>query len=192
MDQTVPLKFMDRLVSTVARNIRRLREREGVSLGALATRSGVGKATLSRLEAGQGNPTVETLYALADALGVTLGDLVTEDSGHLVLMRAADAPRVSGAITARVMDRIHGIGLAEVLTFSVPAGQRRLAAAHAPGTQEHVLATGGRLVTGPADAPVTLAPGDLLAFAADVPHIYEAAGDEEASGVAIVTYPPRR
>jgi quercetin dioxygenase-like cupin family protein len=37
---------------------------------------------------------------------------------------------------------------------------------------------------------VTLEPGDLLVFAADVPHVYEA-GDEEARAIAVMTYPRR-
>jgi transcriptional regulator with XRE-family HTH domain len=172
---------MDDLNAIVAANVARLRAREHLSLGALATRSGVGKATLSRLEAGQGNPTIETLYALADALSV---------SAHAVHVRAADAPELEGALRAKVLDRIYGVGLSELLTFTVPAGQRRVAEPHAPGVEEHIVATHGRLTVGPLSAPVTLEPGDLLVFAADVPHVYEA-GDEEVRALAVMTYPRR-
>jgi transcriptional regulator with XRE-family HTH domain len=181
---------MDELNATVAANVGRLRAREGLSLGALATRSGVGKATLSRLEAGQGNPTIETLYALADALSVSLGDLVSEATGPALHVRASDAPELEGALRAKVLDRIYGVGLSEVLTFTVPAGQRRVAEPHAAGVEEHIVATHGRLTVGPLIAPVTLEPGDLLVFAADVPHVYEA-GDEEVRALAIMTYPRR-
>jgi transcriptional regulator with XRE-family HTH domain len=181
---------MNDLNAIVAANVARLRAREGLSLGALATRSGVGKATLSRLEAGQGNPTIETLYALADALSVSLGDLVSEASGPALHVRAADAPELEGVVRAKVMDRIYGVGLSELLTFTVPAGQRRVAEPHAPGVEEHIVATHGRLTVGPLSAPVTLEPGDLLVFAADVPHVYEA-GDEEVRALAVMTYPRR-
>jgi transcriptional regulator with XRE-family HTH domain len=181
---------MDDLNAIVASNVARLRAREGLSLGALATRSGVGKATLSRLEAAQGNPTIETLYALADALSVSLGDLVSDASGPALHLRAADAPELQGALRAKVMDRIYGVGLSEVLTFTVPAGQRRVAEAHAAGVEEHILVTHGRLSVGPLSAPVMLEEGDVLVFAADVPHVYEA-GEADVSAVAIMTYPRR-
>jgi transcriptional regulator with XRE-family HTH domain len=181
---------MNELNAIVAANLARLRAREGLSLGALATRSGVGKATLSRLEAGQGNPTIETLYALADALSVSLGDLVSEASGPALHVRAADAPELEGALRAKVMDRIYGVGLSEVLTFTVPARQRRVAEPHAAGVEEHILVTHGRLSVGPLGAPVTLDAGDVLVFAADVRHVYEA-GEEEVRAVAIMTYPRR-
>jgi len=181
---------MQELNAIVAANVARLRARDGLSLGALASRSGVGKATLSRLEAGQGNPTIETLYALADALSVSLGDLVSDASGLALHLRAADAPVVDGVLRAKVMDRIYGVGLSEVLTLTVPAGQRRVAEPHAPGVEEHIVVTHGRLSVGPLAAPVALEEGDVLVFAADVPHVYEA-GENEARAVAIMTYPRR-
>jgi hypothetical protein len=64
-----------------------------------------------------------------------------------------------------VLDRIYGVGLSEVLTFTVPAGQRRVAEPHAAGVEEHIVATHGRLTVGPLTAPVMLEPGDLLVFA---------------------------
>ncbi len=181
---------MQDLNAIVAANVKRLRAREGLTLGALAAHSGVGKATLSRLETASGNPTVETLYALADALGVSLGELVSEPSAGALHLRAGDAPVVPGPLRAKVLDRIHGVGFSELLTFSLRAGQRREAEPHAAGVEEHIVATHGRLTVGPLSAPVTLEPGDLLVFAADVPHVYEA-GAEEARGVALMTYPRR-
>ena len=87
----------------VAANVRALRNARGLSLGELADASGTGKATLSRIEAGQANPTVETLFALADALGVPLGALTADRSAAVQHVRAADLPRVSGAVHARVL-----------------------------------------------------------------------------------------
>jgi len=55
--------------------IRQLRERKGVSLRELARRSGVGAATLSRIESGEANPRLSTLLQLADVLGVFVGQL---------------------------------------------------------------------------------------------------------------------
>ncbi|MEV0969358.1 XRE family transcriptional regulator [Microtetraspora glauca] len=73
----------------VGQRIRRLRAQRGLSLSELALRAGVGKATLSGLEAGTRNPTVETLYAITAQLDVPLAavltDMLTESgvpSGH--------------------------------------------------------------------------------------------------------------
>ena len=55
--------------------IRQLRERKGVSLRELARLSGVGAATLSRIESGEANPRLSTLLRLADVLDVSVTDL---------------------------------------------------------------------------------------------------------------------
>src|SRR3954469_24313391 len=62
--------------ASLAGNLRRLRVAARVSLSELSRATGVGKATLSAIENGRGNPTVETLAALAAALGVPLVDLL--------------------------------------------------------------------------------------------------------------------
>jgi transcriptional regulator with XRE-family HTH domain len=62
--------------------IRQLRERKGVSLRELARRSGLGVATLSRIESGAANPRLSTLLQLADVLGVFVGQLFEKPSGR--------------------------------------------------------------------------------------------------------------
>lgn len=49
--------------------LREAREASGLSLANVAERTGMDKAALSRLETGQGNPTIETLSRYAAALG---------------------------------------------------------------------------------------------------------------------------
>jgi transcriptional regulator with XRE-family HTH domain len=56
----------------VGRNVRRLRMTAGLSQAALAERLGVDRAYVSGLELGQRNPTIVTLWHVAQALGVKL------------------------------------------------------------------------------------------------------------------------
>ena len=174
---------------TIAQNVRRLRVATGTSLDRLAAASGVGRSTLARLEAGQANPTIETLYAVSDALGVSLGALLEASGGSAVFVqRAADALRVSGAVEARLVDRLAPGGTAEILSIRFPAGKRRKAKPHAPGVVEHLLITEGVVEAGPAGSTVVLAAGDFLRFPGDVPHVYAAAGSD-AHAVVVMTYP---
>lgn len=62
--------------SELARYLRENRERAGVSAYSLATRVGIGRAQLTRLEQGQVlNPRPEVLAGYADAIGVPLADI---------------------------------------------------------------------------------------------------------------------
>ena len=144
--------------------IRRLRETAGISLSELARRSGVGKATLSQLEAGERNPTLDTLYAITTALQVPLG----------AVLEASSQPRISGAaVDAVLLDRHHtATRVAETYRLAVrPVRQR--SAAHLTGTSETLIVVDGRLRTGPASHPVELETGQSTTFQADTPHLYQ-------------------
>ena len=61
----------------VGQNLRRARKAKGLTQEQLAERTGFAQQHLSELETGQGNPTVVTLYELAQVLDVTVAMLVT-------------------------------------------------------------------------------------------------------------------
>ena len=60
-------------------NLRRLRLAEFLSQAELARRAGLHTLTISRLEAGRAKPTTRTVRALADALGISPGELATPE-----------------------------------------------------------------------------------------------------------------
>ncbi len=64
----------------VGRNLARLRREQGLTQEELEARSGFSQQYLSGIERGKRNPTVITIYELAQALGVS----------HLELMRPDD------------------------------------------------------------------------------------------------------
>jgi transcriptional regulator with XRE-family HTH domain len=173
----------------VAANVRALRGARGLSLGQLATASRTGKATLSRIEAGNANPTIETLFALADALGVPLGALTADRASAVQHVRAAELPRLGGAVEARVLTQVTGGALVEMLEIAFPAGELRSSHPHPVGVVEHLILTRGRLRAGPVGECVEMDTGDVLRFAADVPHEYAALDDEPAGAMLLMTYP---
>lgn len=63
----------------VGRNLARLRKEKGLTQEQLEERSGFSQQYLSGLERGQRNPTIVSLYELAQALGVSHVELVRPD-----------------------------------------------------------------------------------------------------------------
>jgi transcriptional regulator with XRE-family HTH domain len=60
----------------VGRNVKRIRQKNGLTQEQFAEVSGFSQQYISSLERGRRNPTVVTLYELATALGVSHMDLV--------------------------------------------------------------------------------------------------------------------
>src|ERR1700761_4661682 len=78
------------IVDLVSMSLRRERARTGLSLTELAKRAGVAKSTLSQLENGTGNPSLETLWAIGTALGVPLSRLIDPPRSDIRVIRAGE------------------------------------------------------------------------------------------------------
>jgi transcriptional regulator with XRE-family HTH domain len=157
----------------VGDNVHRLRAAAGISLADLAAAGGISKTTLHGIEQGQANPTLSTLWALATALQVSLGELLEPPSSTLEVVRATDArPHVQGdAVRARLLHRIKLHGTIEVYDIEV-AQARQESDPHLAGVEECIVLTHGRITTGPADTPTDLAARDSIRFDAARPHVY--------------------
>ncbi|MGF1471755.1 MAG: helix-turn-helix domain-containing protein [Rubrobacteraceae bacterium] len=172
----------------ISLNLRRVRHERHVSLGELSRTSGVSKGTLTALESGTGNPTVDTLGALAEALGVSVEDLISPEAPQAQVLRSEAGAWVEGsAVGLRLVDRLLARGMVDVYEAAFTAGVRRESDGHAPGVLEHLLVTSGRLLAGPTTNVVELNVGDRITFAGDVPHVYEAVGGD-ARAVLLISY----
>ncbi|GAB3661976.1 helix-turn-helix domain-containing protein [Glycomyces tarimensis] len=173
----------------LAANLRALRERAGMSLSELARRSGIAKGTLSHLESGQGNPTIETVFSLSDGLGVPVPSLLDERRDpEVVLARSIGLEVLSGkAVDLRMLRRLEfDRTVLEVFDQRIRPGQVQRSEGH-PG-REHIVVAEGRLRVGPPEAPYELAAGDYISFPAQDPHMYETVGGPVAS-VLLLEYP---
>lgn len=182
---------VDTFVRTVAANVRALRMQADMTLADLASAAGLGKSTLAQLESGKGNPSVETLWAIAAALQVPFARIVDEARPSLHVVRAADVPPMHSAETpgwaGRLLTASHGRGTFDLYALDLEKGAVRHADAHHAGVLEHLVVVVGRLRAGPQDEPVLLEAGDLITFGADVPHVYEAL--ETTHCVLLMAYP---
>jgi XRE family transcriptional regulator, regulator of sulfur utilization len=162
----------------VGPRVRALRTERGLSLSELARRAGVGKATLSGLESGTRNPTLDTLHSVAAALGVALTALV-------------EGPRIQGAAVRIDLLRVFEDEPAvyELYRMRIPAGAAQTSPPHHPGVTEHATVFAGELRAGPLDAPAEAGPGGYLEWAADAPHGYAAIWEQDVHASLLIRYP---
>ena len=68
---------MSKVKSTIAGNVKKYRNKLGISQDQLSKRANLAFHTIAKIEAGTTfNPTIETVKKIADALGISLDDLI--------------------------------------------------------------------------------------------------------------------
>lgn len=157
----------------VGERIAQLRAARGMSLSELARQAGIGKGSLSEIESGQRNPTLDTLYAVAGPLRVPLTALLGETSGT----------EGSGEfLDARLLHVEHHPDGAttEVFWLRVLPGGTRVSPAHGAGVVEHVHVVAGDLRAGPKGSEQYAAQGDSLQWESDVEHTYRTSDGAQA------------
>jgi transcriptional regulator with XRE-family HTH domain len=178
------------LAARIGRTVRLHRLAHGMSLGDLARAAGLSKTILSRIERGDGNPSVETLWRVSHALQVPLGALLAEEAEPRVRRipaRSGEPLRAGSGMAAWLVHADGREHRSEVYELRLPEGADQQSEPHLPGTEELVVCVGGRLRAGPAGDDVDLAAGDAVWFAADVPHHY--AGVRDARALCLMLYP---
>jgi transcriptional regulator with XRE-family HTH domain len=176
----------------VGANLRRLRSKRGLSLDRLAQRSGVSRAMLSQVELGKSAPTINLLWKIARALGVTFSALITRgpEVGPRVL--SAGAAKVltnhDGTFTSRALFPFDEPRRSEFYELRLKVGGQELAEPHASGTAENLVVTMGAVEILVGTVAHRLLTGDAILFTADVPHAYRNVGPTEATMYLVMTY----
>lgn len=168
---------MEDLGARIGRTLRREREAAGLSVSELARRASVSKATISQLEGGTGNPSVETLWAIGDALSIPFAVLVDQPANTPTLIRADEnsgVPSSAAPYSATLLSACPPGARRDVYVIRAEPGDPRRSAPHHAGTTEHVILMTGSARTGPSGAPVDLHPGDYISYPGDAPHVFEA------------------
>lgn len=164
---------------TIANNIRRFRRERGLSLGELSRRTGTSKQTLSRIESGEGNPTIGTLETICQGLGISMPALLSTYGSNIQLQRASEGTFHGHPVgSVRDLDRIYGTGFAETSIIRVQVREEAAFRPHSRGTLHQVYVISGQVcITGEFDR-VELSPGDSFRFPGDIKHGYRALSKE--------------
>ena len=160
--------------------VRELRLAQRWSLGDLGRAAGLSKTILARIERGDGNPSVETLWRVSNALGVPLGSLLQPPAGpraRVIPARAGEPIRSADGMDAWLLHAAGHEHRSEVYDIDLPRGADQHTDPHLPGTEELIVCIKGRMRGGPYDQEVEIGPGDAMWFTADVPHHYVALRD---------------
>lgn len=112
----------------IGARVKALRVAAGLSLEALAARSGVSRAAISRIERGEASPTAQLLGRLCSGLGIDLGWLFqAEADAPQPLARRADQPvwtDPASGYTRRNLTPAGAVSPVRMIEVTLPPGAR--------------------------------------------------------------------
>jgi transcriptional regulator with XRE-family HTH domain len=180
------------LAAIVGSNLRRLRNRRGLSLERLSQACGVSRAMLGQIELGRSAPTITVLWKIARALDVTFSALITaRPTAGSVVLRASDARLLASAdqsFTSRALFPFDEPRRVEFYELRLQAGGVEEADAHPAGTGENLVVVEGTVEIVLDDEVHRLEAGDAILFEADTPHAYRNVGSQDALMYLVMTY----
>jgi transcriptional regulator with XRE-family HTH domain len=180
------IQMADRL--PVGAQVRRWRLSRGLTLAAVAERSGLNLGYLSQIENDKASPSLDTLALLGTALDVPPAWFLMADAPSPVVVRASDRPVTPGP-GARV-EHVDGRSARDIQMLEVVAQPGQTVAAHAHPGDEHHLVLEGRFRAMQGAHEVELGPGDYLRWDGSLPHEGAIVGDQPAR-ILIVRILPR-
>ncbi|MBA3424023.1 MAG: helix-turn-helix transcriptional regulator [Rubrobacter sp.] len=172
--------------------VKDLRKRRGITLEALAERSGVSRAMLSKVERGEKNPTLVVAARIAEGFAVTLSGLLgTEERREVIVVprekrmvmkdpeTGFERQLLSPSFGARGIEFVRNVVPKESTSGEFPP--------HRKGVEEYLVVERGRLRAVLGGEEHVLEEGDALFFEADVPHRFDNAGEGECSYYLVIS-----
>jgi transcriptional regulator with XRE-family HTH domain len=183
----------DPVGNLLCRRGRELRKRRGWTLEEMSAACGVSRSMLSEIERQRANPTLAVAFRIAQAFGMSLGDLVEAPAStpKVEVIRADDRTfhyRSDQFCRIRTLSPLHLEKSVEYYEIVLKPGGALRSAAHFAGARELLTVQQGTVrVTSAADS-ADLHRGDSAHYPADVPHAIENTAAEEAVLFLVVTY----
>lgn len=176
----------------VGANLRRLRTKRGLSLERLSRASGVSRAMLGQVELGRSAPTINLLWKIARALGISFSALITDPTaGSPTVLRAAKAKVLTshdGSFVSRALFPFDAPRSVEFYELRLAPASVERADAHPPGTKENLVVAEGELTMVVGATRHRLSAGDAILFDADVAHEYVNEANEALHMYLVMTY----
>jgi transcriptional regulator with XRE-family HTH domain len=173
----------------LAKNILDLRKKRNWSQKDLAEYAKVPRSTITYLESGEGNPSLQNLTRVAEALHVGVDELLSRPRNSTQLYGPRDFlihKRGGGraSLTKLLPDRIQGIEMDRMDLAkggTVFGGQP-----HLRGTKEYLYVLAGEITVSVAGESHVVGAGHLVAFEGDQPHSYRSTGAKDAEAISVV------
>lgn len=159
----------------IAFNLQKLRKERNLSIGRLAKLSGISKGMLSNIESGNSNPTINTIWSIANSLKVPYTKLMELEQPEAAVVRKDEATVQTGDTQHY---RVHCYFTTspsrnfELFYVELDAGTSNESIGHSEKSQEYLYVIEGVLELHTETADYRLEAGDSLMFDSSLEHTY--------------------
>ena len=166
--------ILDRLNILVSENIKRIRQEKNLSLGDLAKLSDVSKSMLAQIERGEGNPTLSTLWKIANGMQVSFNTIIAQPKLPYKVTKLAEIEPILDMNGELKNYSLFSDIENNFSVYQIEVGKKIswISEAHLHGTAEFVIVIQGTLEIKLEEKTFILKKGENLWFKADVPHSY--------------------
>ncbi len=170
--------------------VQRLRKAYNLSLSELSQQSGVAKSIISQIERNETNPTLATIWRLAQALDVSIERVLqtTEDGPFLEKTSKADTPILvsdDGKCRLEIIGWIKTVEWLQCYEFAAAPGGVLESEAHQRGSVESLSVRDGELEVEVAGSKSSVKAGETLRYRCDRPHIIRNLGKTPAQATMV-------
>ena len=175
------------------RRVKKLRADHGWSLEELAALSGVSRSMLSEIELERANPTLNVIYRISRAFGLSLPDLIesADSASSIQVTRANDNAQIFRTDKQCHVRTLSPLNLEKDIEFyevRLPLGGALTSQPHVDGTREVLIVKNGGVNLQSGNFNESLAKGDSATYRADVAHSISNSGKREAVLFLVVLY----
>lgn len=176
----------------IAFNLKTLRNERNLTLGQLAKESGISKAMLSDIEKGGSNPTINTIWKIANGLKVSYTKLIDNiEKETTIIRRSEPIMQIGETQSYRVFCyyRTTPFRNFEFFYVELDAAASNHSIGHSEKAQEYIYIMQGELTLQTENQNHILKQGDSLVFDASLHHTYINKQDTLLTFIVINYYP---
>jgi len=184
--------LLEEISKNLAQNVTLLRKKRNLTQSGLAKVAGIPRSTVTYLESGHGNPSLQNLTKISAALQVSIEELLSVPRGRYKLVKNKEiSVSQRGQKTVQIFellpDPIPGM---HIDRMEFESGGRLGGIPHINGTKEYLTCLQGEVTVRTAGQTFRVQKGDVLAFPGDQSHSYENTGESRAICISVVVLAP--
>lgn len=176
----------------IAENLKRLRMERNLSLGQLAELSGVSKVMLSQIEKGDTNPTINTIWKIANGLKIPYTALMEKPEHVASAVKKSEIAMQNdenGHYRLFCYYPTSPLRNFELFQIELDPGHSHTTFGHSEKSQEYIMVLEGELTLTVNGQTFVLKPNDAVSFTASARHTYLSSGNETLKACLINYYP---